>query len=148
MKTNPAEILQLVRPDGPALPAHPSRVGLTETERRAVTALVAEDGCGDVLAHVVSRATALAGPDGPAVRRRSISKAVAGLETQLAQLNLLLAEAVVRRDADAVALIDRAATGITKRLCSLLQEHRFDETRGVRSVVVGMANHVTIEGRP
>jgi len=147
MRNNPAEILELVTPDAAALPAPAARVALNETERRAVTALLADDCGAAVIAHVVARATALASPDGPAVRRRSISKAVAILEMQLSQLSLLLSEAAARRDGDAVGLLDRAAAGVTKRLCALLQEHRFEETRGLRSaVVVGIANNVTVEG--
>ena len=145
MRPSPTELLQLVPPIEPAPPAVPSRVALTETEQRAVVSMVGRDCGAAVIEHVVSRATALASADGPAVRRRSISKAIAILDAQLAQLSLLMSEAVARRDFDAVAVLDRAATGVTKRLCGLLQEHRFEETRGIRSaVVVGIANNVTV----
>ena len=144
MRPIPTEFLQLVPPVEPAPPSA-SRLALNETERRAVVAMVGRDCGAAVIEHVVSRATALASADGPAVRRRSISKGIAILETQLGQLNLLMSEAVAKRDFDTVSVLDRAATGVTKRLCLLLQEHRFEETRGLRSaVVVGIANNVTV----
>ena len=147
MRENPAEILQLVPTEPPSAPSVAPRVALNEIERRVVTALLAGDASTAVVEHVVSRASALAGPDGPAVRRRSVSKGIAVLEMQLTQLSLLLSEAAARRDSDAVDLLDRAVAGVTKRLCALLQEHRFEETRGLRSaVVVGVANNVTVQG--
>jgi hypothetical protein len=145
MQTNPVEKLRVVLPDEPGR-TQPARVALSEVERRAVAALVAEADANTVIAQVTSRATALASPGGPAVRRRSISKAVAVLDAQLAQLTLLLGHAVARRDVEAVQLLDRVATGVTKRLCALLEQHRFEETRGLRTaVMVSHAGQVTVE---
>lgn len=110
------------------------------------------DGADDAVLHVQQRAAALAGDaadaaGGPAVRRRSLAKAVAIAEAQLSQLHLLLAVAVAKKDSAAVALVDRALTGAAKRFAILMDALRADEQRHQRPVVVvGAANAVNFGG--
>jgi hypothetical protein len=102
--------------------------------------------------HVQQRAAALAGDasnetGAAAVRRRSLAKGAAIAEAQIGQFQALLAAAVARRDAAAVAMLDRVATGATKRLVALMDALRADEQRHQRPVVVvGAANAVNIGG--
>ncbi len=135
--------------------AHATRpapaLALSATEELAVRELVS-DGADDVVLHVQQRAAALAGDaaDGTgalAVRRRSLTRAVAIAEAQLAQLHVLLAVAVAKKDSAAVAAVDRALTGATKRFAILMDALRADEQRHQRPVVVvGAANAVNIGG--
>lgn len=124
-------------------------LALTETEELAVRGLVSGGG-DEVVAFVQQRAAALAGdaadgPGGPAVRRRSLAKAVAIAEAQLSQLHALLAVAVAKKDVAAVAVVDRALTGAAKRFAILMDALRADEQRHQRPVVVvGAAQAVNI----
>ena len=117
-------------------PAPPRAVAkLTDIETAAVTTLV--DGGEAALATFVrDRGAALAGNDGAGVRSRSISKALAIAETQASQIQLLLAQAIARRDVDAASMLDRMATGAVKRLAILCEQHRAEESKGHRPVVV------------
>ena len=122
---------------------------LTEPEELAVIGLVSH-GADEAIAFVRQRAAALAGDTvtGTAgVRRRSLAKAAAIVEAQLSQLHALLATAIAKRDVGAVPLLDRAATGATKRFAILMDALRADEQRGLRPVVVvGAAGNVNVVG--
>ncbi len=129
---------------------HPAPVlVLSAAEELAVRALVSAAADGAVM-HVQQRAAALAGDavnetGAAAVRRRSLAKGAAIAEAQIGQFQALLAAAVARRDAAAVAMLDRVATGATKRLVALMDALRADEQRHQRPVVVvGAANAVNI----
>jgi len=126
-------------------PAEPPRLALSRAEQVAVTRLVADDDA-TITQHVSERATALAS-DG-ATRRRSLAKATAVAEAQLAQMTALLADALARRDENAVVLLDRALRGTTKRFCLLVEALRADVNGGRRSVVVvGQADTVHVDAR-
>jgi hypothetical protein len=111
---------------------HPAALpSLTDIEALSVTQLVS-GGDGDIAAHVRARAGALAGGDGVNVRIRCIAKALALVETQLAQVQALLAQAIARRDVEGATLLDRMSVGATKRMCALLQEHRAERIRAAQ----------------
>lgn len=121
------------------------RLGLTATERRSVEEMVS-GGSGATGDFVALRATALSVDNDGQVRRRSLSKAAAVQEALMAQLSALLAAAVIRRDAEAAKLLDRALSGSTKRFTLLIDELRAEISGGRRAVVqVGVvANNVSI----
>jgi hypothetical protein len=122
---------------------------LTSAEESAVRELMLGSTDATVV-HVQQRAAALAGDainetGAAAVRRRSLAKGAAIAEAQIGQFQALLAAAVARRDAAAVAMLDRVATGATRRLVVLMDALRADEQRRQRPVViVGAANAVNI----
>jgi len=117
------------------------RLALSAVEQAAVTRLVAGDS-SVVVGRVSERAAALASDED--CRRRSIAKALAVAEAQLAQLSAALVDAVARRDERAVQMIDRVVTSATKRVTMLSDELRTDFAGGRRHSVLIAANEVSL----
>lgn len=98
------------------------KVALTGAERAAATGLVSGEAA---FRHVQDRATAFATGDA-AVRRRSLSRASAVQEQQVADLAALLASAISRRDLELAKTLDRALTSATHRYRALMEQLRIE----------------------
>jgi hypothetical protein len=81
-------------------------------------------------------------------RIRLAARMITVARVQLQTTELALADAVARRDEQAVAMLTRVLDGMSKRLRVWLDEHRLSCTSGQRSVqvAIGTAEGVTILG--
>jgi hypothetical protein len=116
--------------------------------RRGVAALVKGD-VRDLLAEYEGFAAALADPGmGDRTRRNDVSRALALARAQQAILDVLLGEALARRDFDAAEMTGKQADRIAKRIDSLLTQHRaeFAPKRPVVVVKAENANVLALEG--
>jgi hypothetical protein len=141
----------LPEPRSSAAPPRPPRIGFSEFDQRAITALTSGDP-NALLEHARGLAEALTGADASGCRRRTISRALAICRSQEEALEAILGEALGRRDFAAVAAIDKLLARLTKRLEMLLREHRLETQQQRPAVVVGInANTVNLgaggEGR-
>jgi len=116
------------------------RIGFTALERLAVTRLLGNEGLAEI---AEERCTAYFAD--AAARLRSLSRAVAIAESQMAQFALALADAVRRGDPTAARLTERASTAATRRFVLLVDQLRIESQGGRRPVVVvGVAGQVVV----
>jgi len=121
------------------------RLGLSWLDRFAATSLVSGQTTG-LEAWAVDEARALAGTDRSGARLRLLSRSLAITTAQVRTLEALLGQALARRDARGVDLVNRSLSAATRRLCRLAAEHRAETMLQQRPAVVavGHACNVTI----
>jgi len=124
-------------------PAVQQRIGLSTVETLSIKRLLSGDGVDEYVSVIVDRANSLATDD--CARRRSLARAVAVAESMLQQCNLVLADALARRDAETAAMVDRALSSATRRFTQLVDALQVESNGGRRSVlVVGQAQQVNV----
>lgn len=117
------------------------RPGLNDFERRAVTGLVTGPG-EDMVRYTADRAAAYASGDAD-VRRRALARAAAVQDVLGQELTALLSAAVARRDAQGVALLDRALNSANLRHRRLLEALRA-ESAPTRRVVMKATGAISV----
>jgi hypothetical protein len=140
----PSNVRELPTRQNACAEAPVPRLALSPIEAFSVTQLLA-NGEEAVLEHVRARAGAFASADGDGVRLRSLARATAIAEAQMAQLSALLSATLGQRDETTAKLLDKFLTSTTRRFTMLMDELRAERQGGRRSVlVVGAAQHVHV----
>lgn len=116
-------------------------------EGTAVTILI--DGSSDaLLAEVEMLAQQLGSPTDSGARRQVLARRLATQDALAAQLEVLLAGAVRKRDQKGATFLSKMLTAATSRIATLSNAHASDQLpRGRPIVVVGSANAVAIDAR-
>lgn len=129
-----------------AAPARPVHLGTLGT--RSVRTLVGGDPA-DLIAEYRGFAEALAdAARGDGTRRADICRGLACARALQGVLDVLIGEALSRRDFEAVAALGKQAERITRRIDSLLTQHRAELSprRPVVVVKAESANVLAVEG--
>jgi hypothetical protein len=126
----------------------PRPVHLGTLGTRAIAGLLSGDA-RDLLAEYRGFAEALADPAvGDRTRRADLARAIAVARAQQSTMDVLMAQALSRRDFEAAESIGKQADRLARRLDSLLTQHRaeFAPTRPVVVVRAENANVLAVAG--
>jgi hypothetical protein len=123
-----------------------ARIGLVSLERLGSELLFDGTAGGEIREWLVDMATVLAGNDANGARIRLLARSLASARAQVAVLEAMVAERVAERDPAGLALVDRALTNASRRLVTLIAEHRRTHAPE-RPVVVAVEHaHVNVIG--
>jgi hypothetical protein len=129
-----------------AEPSPPPRLGLPAPDQLALTRFVTGD-VTELVEHARGLAEALAGADGDGTRRRTISRSLALVRTEMDLVDAAVGAAMGRGDFKAMEALSRVAERLSRRMCALLDEHRRELGRdGPKAVMLIGAAQVNVQG--
>jgi hypothetical protein len=123
-----------------------SRLGLPALDLLALTSFTTGNAA-QLVEHARGLAEALAGAEGDATRKRTIARVLAITRSQMDLIDAAMGEALGRRDLEVVKALTKLADSMTRRLKTLLEEHRIELGRDKPvQMFVAHADTVTVRG--